>query len=119
MQAALPGKLQYGILRASGLGDEKESQEIEERQDFREDSPFATTKPQKDETTPEDSIHWLHRQGYTYDELYGLLIGEIEQLSEGYKRYKKREEEQAESGNQTTPTRHGNRGDRASELGWR
>lgn len=122
MRSDIPGRLELAIIRASEIEDGAEEQEQETPQnDFREDSPFAQSKPETDETTIEDSVQWLHDQGYTFSEIYKLLIGEINVLSEGYERKQEREKEQQESGTggSRTETSYGNKGDRAAELGWR
>lgn len=125
MRFDVPQRLERAILEASEVIDEGEPQsEDTQEQDFREDSPFAQAKGKQDkqeENTIEDTIQWLHEQGYLYKELYQLLIGELEALSEGYRRKKEREKEHSEpnQSSSSAPTSHGNRGDRAKELGWR
>lgn len=122
MRAGVPAKLEYGVLRASGAGDGDETGErLPDRSDYREDSPFARTAPSTDQSTIEDSFHWLHRQGYTFAELYGLLVGEIEQLHDGFERHQQRQQDAGAAGEtgESAARAHGNKGDRASQLGWR
>lgn len=124
MRFDVPQRLERAILEASEVIGTEEPQSDEPRtQEFRDDSPFSQTDTAEStkEHTIEDTIQWLHEQGYVYSELYQLLLGEIEALSDGFRRKREREQEQRESNSSSsdTPTAHGNRGDRAAELGWR
>lgn len=122
MQFGVPEKIERAVLRASGVIDDepKETKDTVDRSEFREDTPFAKTKSSIQETTIEDTIQWLHDQGYDFDGIYGLLMGEIESLAEGFERKKKREQQNSKgSGSKKNTSAHGNRGDRAAQLGWR
>lgn len=125
MRFDVPQRLERAILEASEIIEDREPQEDDTRDpDFRADSPFAQAQGKQantEESTIEDTIQWLHEQGYRYQDLYGLLIGEIDTLSEGYRRQKEREKEHdgTNRASSSTPASHGNRGDRAAELGWR
>lgn len=119
MRYDIPIKLRESILQASNIQTEKTQETEETTQDFRDDSPFSTEKTNNEDLTVEDSINWLHECGYTYQELYSLLMSEIETLRKGYERQKEREKSQTNEGKSKTKRSHGNRGDRARELGWR
>lgn len=119
----VPGRLEEAVVECSDIiGEENQAEsESNDREDYREDSPFGTSEQSSnDETTIEDTVQWLHDQGYTFKEMYGLLIGEIQRLTEGFERKQERkEEQQSSSGGTTSETAYGNKGDRAEQLGWR
>lgn len=118
MQLGTPQRLEYAILKASDvIGNEIEEPEPE--QDFRDDSPFASDSGTTADDSIEHSVYWLHEQGYTFSEIYKLLIGEIEVLSKGFEEEQKKRENQQQNTGQSTSAMHGNKGDRASQLGWR
>lgn len=126
MEPHVPSALEYAILRASGIDLDEEETESEEpeRQNFRDDSPFGSqTDESNDEGTLEDSMFWLHERGYTYQEIYKLLLPEIDQLKEGFSNKQDRKKEQKKntgnSGGSGGRVAHGNRGDRASQMNWR
>lgn len=130
MDAEIPPTLEKAILEASGVDfDHTDTTDTDEadRSDYRDDSPFGTTpNKQSDEIEPADSVYWLHEQGYTYTEIYGLLLDEIRELADGFENHKEKQEKQREKQRSdqtgdagTTPTAHGNKGDRAKQLGWR
>lgn len=119
MSLDTPKRLERAILEASDIPSD-DYDEPEEVQDFREDSPFSQQSKEQSEATVEDSMFWLHKQGYTFEEIYSLLLGEIEILSDGFEREQaRREENEGNQGDQTSARTIGNRGDRASQLGWR
>lgn len=118
MRLGTPQRLEYAILKSSDvIGNEIEEPEPE--QEFRDDSPFASDAGTTSDDSIEHSVYWLHEQGYTFSEIYKLLIGEIETLSKGFEEEQSRRENQQQSSGDSSPSVHGNKGDRASQLGWR
>lgn len=122
MRMDVPGRIERAVVKASDIDlTMDEQQDDSSRDDFRDDSPFAQTESTSDETTIEDTVQWLHDQGYRFKDIYGLLLGEIETLSDGFERKQERQENKAQShrSGSTPRTTYGNKGDRAAELGWR
>lgn len=120
MRMDVPGRIERAVVKASDIDLTAESQEDTAREEFRDDSPFAQSKPETDTATIEDTVQWLHDQGYRFKDIYGLLLGEIETLSDGFERKQQRQKDaQSSDGSQRTATAYGNKGDRAQQLGWR
>lgn len=120
MRPRIPDVLETAALVASGLtGRDDES---EDDADEFEDSIFAAHNKAERKTEQyeeSDVVHMLHERGYTYDEIYRLLIPEIDLLVEGAERHEDRSESAQSSGASAGSSGgvvHGNRGDRASEL---
>lgn len=120
MRPGLPDVLEVAVLIASGLTDDEDEDDEDDEPEY-ENSIFAAHNDakQKAETFEEaDIVHMLHENGYRYDEIYRLLIPEIDLLVEGAERHhERREDTQSESsGGSTNGVVNGNRGDRAGAL---
>lgn len=120
MRPEIPSHIERAILEASELLDDDDGEEEDAPGDdieYREDSVFGDPTDTSDDITQDDVVFWLHERGYTFGEVYQLLLPEIDQLKEGFSRYQDRRETEEVGSSDTTA--HGNRGDRAAQFGWR
>ena len=110
----VPGRIEQAVLAASDV--ERGQKSAPATNEYRDDSPFGQ-QPTQSTSSIEESMYWLHEQGYTYDTLYGLLLGEIDQLVDGARSVESQRDDTNPS--ETTSRVIGNKGDRASQLNWR
>lgn len=125
-----PTLLEYAVLTASGYLDADEDDEEPEDEKggiWASKSASEKAKEEAADIRRSDLVHALHQHGEPFEQMYSLLMPEIEDLFEGADRAHERRQENSEtaSTDSTEPTQSagrsapGNRGDRASQLGWR
>jgi hypothetical protein len=132
MRPGIPRLLEYAIFVASDLLDESPERDERDESTFddsapadHDDSPFAQHQSGRgtdplDDHDERDLVAQLLDCGVGYPDYYRLTRGEIDDILEGTQRLERRrneargESETTESG--PTP---GNKGDRASQMGWR
>lgn len=115
MYAGLPSALEYVICEASGLTDEDDEPD-EPAEDQGMFAPPEEAIDNAENYKECDQIYALHQHGYTYDEIYRLLIPELDALFEGVERAVDRREDDGGQSSKSIPSEGNRGGSHANDL---
>ncbi len=121
MLPSLSRVIEHAICRASGLVDapEEDDDDLDEEETPEDAGMFSPPEEALESATEYrecDTIDTLHELGYTIEDVYALLLPEIDLILEGAGRREQRKESSDSSSSTGAPAQGNRGGSHASEL---